>query len=390
MKVAIVVSNLNINGGTQRQVAELSRYLKSKGNDVTIYTDFYNSTCYPEILDGIPIRALYDQTKIVKNAPKNKAVLYIWRIFNAKKISEMIDKDTEIVNCHDINIELVGYLFCKKYGVPFVWQINDLHGYFKVREVSRVKKILFYLLNLPFIFITKLISGATSAITVNVSKNKDLIKKNLHKDSLVFYCGVDVSKFIYRGVKKVSTPLEILTIGIMYPYRKHEVLIRAVKILKDKGIMVNLTILGSSRNYPFYAKELRELVTELNLSESVNFVEEISEQGLLDLYKKSDIFSFVNHMQSWGNVVFEAMAVGVPVVVSSTVGAVEVIKNNSEAIIVSPNNPQETANAIERLYRDEALYNKIVANAKRLVDNMSWEKMYCEKMLDLFLKIKSK
>jgi glycosyltransferase involved in cell wall biosynthesis len=212
----------------------------------------------------------------------------------------------------------------------------------------------------------------------------------LRKEALVFYSGVDIEKFSFRGVKEFSKIPEMLSIGIMYPVRKYEILIKAIKTLKDKNINLHLTILGSSRNCPAYAREIKDLVKSLNLKRDVTFLEEVKERELIELYDKADLFAFINHRQSWGNVVFEAMAVGIPVIVSKTVGAVEVLEHKKNAFIIPPNDAETTARAIEELLDNKMLYKKLVENGRKLVENMSWEKMYCERVWNLFKEIHAK
>lgn len=49
MKIAILVNELNIRGGTHKQVLRLCQYLKKCGEDVTIYTRVYSvNDTYPE------------------------------------------------------------------------------------------------------------------------------------------------------------------------------------------------------------------------------------------------------------------------------------------------------------------------------------------------------
>jgi glycosyltransferase involved in cell wall biosynthesis len=84
------------------------------------------------------------------------------------------------------------------------------------------------------------------------------------------------------------------------------------------------------------------------------------------------------------------MARGVPVIVSATAGAVEILENKKNAIIVSSANVQAVVEATEELLNDRALRKKIIENGRQLVENMSWQKMYCENAENLLDKIISK
>lgn len=56
MKIAIAVYDLNIKGGTQRQVLELAVCLKNFGHQVDVYTCFYDKeNCYTELCEQLNI-----------------------------------------------------------------------------------------------------------------------------------------------------------------------------------------------------------------------------------------------------------------------------------------------------------------------------------------------
>ena len=69
MKISLLINELNICGGTHKQLLRLSQYLLQQGHDVTIFTRYFDlDKTYPEFKD-VKIEFLYkeDWTKITPN-----------------------------------------------------------------------------------------------------------------------------------------------------------------------------------------------------------------------------------------------------------------------------------------------------------------------------------
>jgi len=64
----------------------------------------------------------------------------------------------------------------------------------------------------------------------------------------------------------------------------------------------------------------------------------------------------------------EAMAAGCPVVATTVGGAEEIATNEQHALLVPPADPDEMANAIERLLDDKPLRDRLVEGARRRIE----------------------
>ena len=164
--------------------------------------------------------------------------------------------------------------------------------------------------------------------------------------------------------------------GIFMPHRRFEDGIEALKILQEKGFKAKLTIAGDTQGNFSYYQLIKSLVGRLNLETDVNFLGLVSEKTLLETYFSNDIFIFPNHLQSWGLAVFEAMATGLPVIVSKSAGASEVLKHRENALLVEPKSPGELAAAIDKLIDNPDLYSALSAAGRRFVEEeISWSRI---------------
>ena len=123
----MVVNELNVRGGTHKQLLRLCEYL-SKNNDITIYTTIYEKEkTYP---DFEKFNIVTPKLKNVKTNSKIKKVIY--KIENAKKENKVLEnllKDIDIVNIHDSNVARLIDV-SKKNNKKVVLQINDMPYYF--------------------------------------------------------------------------------------------------------------------------------------------------------------------------------------------------------------------------------------------------------------------
>jgi glycosyltransferase involved in cell wall biosynthesis len=115
-------------------------------------------------------------------------------------------------------------------------------------------------------------------------------------------------------------------------------------------------------------QELKELAVELNIQDKVKFLGFIAgEEKVAQEYSKFDIAIFPSLQESFGVAAIEAMACGVPVIVSDTGGLPEVTDNGQCGVVVPPTDVDALYNAIEKLYKDAELREKLSAKGREFV-----------------------
>jgi len=412
MKVALLVHDLNVRGGTQRQLLELARYLTNTGHRPVIYAVDFAEECYPELTPGLEIRTnpdlgmerrqLLSELAIRATKPLIAAKkVYLWRRWLhireriAQQFTRMIDLDTDLINGHDC-ADLI-YFARTRCNVPTVLQCNDIPACFEVglhlptdRSAWTSVKRLFRLLGYgrKCRAYERRWMTAVDQVVVNVERNRRWLIECYGRDARVFRCGVDLRGFTATSRREgaaAAKPFRILSVGVFYRYRRFEDLILAVEILQRKHDVV-CDLVGYEASDQEYAEWLKELVARLGLKSRVQFHGQVPEARLRELYERSDVFVWCNHNQSWGNSVFEAMACGTPTVVSTSTGASEVLTDGVDALLVPPLSPPALASRIEELIVSAELRNRLASAGLAKVRQMSWSR-YCEAMLSLFLEM---
>ncbi|MBR4765400.1 MAG: glycosyltransferase family 4 protein [Clostridia bacterium] len=383
MKVAIVVNEINIRGGTHKQVLRLCEYLESQRIPFKLFTRYLQlDKTYPEFsrfeteyISNEPIQRL--SNKGIASKIKSRVQLYK----EEKRLFSKISKDFDIINIHDNGIPNIIWWATKRKKTRVIWQINDLPGCFNVGVSSneddnlkkKVRRCLF-----------RILAHSVDLITVNVTKNKLQIRNNMGIDAEVLYCGVDSNKELIKHSYSKKETFNLLSSGVFYPYRNYEALVEAVSLVREKGRSINLKIIGSTEHCIEYAEKIRHMIRDKHLSDCIIICGQVDENKYNELHNNADAFIFINVNQSWGLAVFEAMSCGLPVIVSDSVGATELLDNNTDAVFVDPFNSKQIASEIIKLMDDVEHYNYISQNAFTKANNMTWDNMYCTKLIKLF------
>jgi len=111
-------------------------------------------------------------------------------------------------------------------------------------------------------------------------------------------------------------------------------------------------------------------------------------EELAQIYSSCDFFVFPSTTDSFGMVVLEAMASGLPILVSDKGGPKEVILDNMNGFVIKSNDKKEWKEKIISLARDAKLRKKMGAMSRDLAVRRSWEKIFNDlyKTYEKFLK----
>lgn len=159
---------------------------------------------------------------------------------------------------------------------------------------------------------------------------------------------------------------QILFVGVIRPVKGVDVLLRAMKLLADRGRELKLVLVGESF-YASYRREyerLRQMAAELGLGAQVEFAGSKPSAELVRYMQESALLVLPSRRESLGMVLAEALACGTPVV-ATRCGGPEDIVNNHVGVLVPPEDPEALARGIEHVLAKRASYdpNKLRAYA---------------------------
>jgi colanic acid/amylovoran biosynthesis glycosyltransferase len=180
----------------------------------------------------------------------------------------------------------------------------------------------------------------------------------------VVRCGIDLARFPPRPERPTAaTRPRIVTVARLSPEKGHFVLLDAVSDLRDRGIDVELRIIGDGPS----AGALLEAIDRLGLHGAVKLVGELQPDHVTDELRSADVFCLPSFAEGIPVSIMEAMAVGVPVVTTYVGGIPELAVDGKTALVVPPSSTPELARAIGRLIDEPELGLRLARSARSAV-----------------------
>jgi glycosyltransferase involved in cell wall biosynthesis len=148
---------------------------------------------------------------------------------------------------------------------------------------------------------------------------------------------VDTRLFYNQHLNKDDGKLKIFITARVVPFKRYEDLFRAVKVIKDKqsaNVVVNIrgdrtSLFGEGA----YKEELERLIDQLGIRDCLNFLPPAPYEKQIDNFNQNDIFVLPSFNEPIGIVVPEAMACGLPAIISNTCGSKTYVKNGVNGYI---------------------------------------------------------
>lgn len=166
-------------------------------------------------------------------------------------------------------------------------------------------------------------------IFVSQNMREKVVKKYNVKNSVIIQNGYDNELFYYNNfkAKRNGEKYKIISVGNLEPIKGYDLLLKAVKNLDNN---FHLTIVGDGT----LRNEYEEYVRVNTLQDIVTFTGYISHQELKYFYDKSDLFVLPSISESFGIVVLEAMACGLPVVANDVGEVRNIIRDGFNGFFV--------------------------------------------------------
>ncbi len=172
---------------------------------------------------------------------------------------------------------------------------------------------------------------------------------------------------------KENRPLRVVYLGRLAADKGIFETIEAVRILRERGMVVNLTIAGSGPA----GEDIVRAIEAGRLGDQTHIAGAVFGSAKLQLWREADVFAFPTyHREGLPYALLEAMANGAVPVISPVGATPDVMQDGVHGLIVPPHDPPAVAQALERLANDRLLlYRLALAARARIVDQYSVARM---------------
>jgi len=246
----------------------------------------------------------------------------------------------------------------KKIGVfntPLVITEHNTHN--KRRDINLLKPIEKFIYN-SFDEVICISKGTKDNLS-------DWIKRDQNLD--IVYNGINLKRFTYVRPKYKYEFKNEIKIIMVASFSKQKDQLTVIKSLKRLPKKFRVYFAGEGNKL----KQAKALTKGLGLSNRVVFLGNRSD--IPDLLKKMDLFVLSSNWEGFGLVVVEAMASGLPVIASDINGVAEIVKGYGE--LFKKGNEKDLANKIEKVAKDNRLYEELSNNSIKRAKKFSMQNM---------------
>lgn len=204
-----------------------------------------------------------------------------------------------------------------------------------------------YWINKKEDFILKLLKRWVTHYWVNAKAIKESLIHKYKIDSnciTVTYNGFefDESKYsnIHDELKLDKDCCLITNVSNLRAVKGLDVFVNASSIVLQQSPNVHFVIVGEGDE----RDKLEHLIKKLNIENHVSLIGRRTD--ITGILKRSSVGVLSSHSEGLSNSIIEYMAAGLPVVCTEVGGAKELVENNKNGFLISPNNPEEMAEKI--------------------------------------------
>jgi glycosyltransferase involved in cell wall biosynthesis len=261
--------------------------------------------------------------------------------------------------------------FCRHRALPYV--VEPMGMFRPIDRGFRLKRVWHSALGRVFL------RGAAELVATSELEQQEFLDDGIPPNKVVLrYNGIDPESFedppaagLFRAAWNLPAdePL-IVFMSRLIPRKGADMLIRVfARVCAESGRLVIAGPEGESG----YREYLERCAREAGCAERVVFTGPIYRDDKKTLLRDADIFVLASRYENFANVVAEAMAYDVPVIVSNTCGIHSLVQGR--AGIVIPPQEEALAAALQRFLTDEAFYLKCRAGCLDVVQELGWDRL---------------
>jgi len=164
--------------------------------------------------------------------------------------------------------------------------------------------------------------------------------------------------------KKKDTVKLLCTGALAQMYKAPDVVLKAIRILRDNGYPVFLKWLGGG----FYLEKMRTLSRSFGVSDYVDFVGSVQRSEVISSLSGADIFVMASRTEGMPRALIEAMAQGLPCIGTRVGGIPELLE---QSVLIPKDSPEALATKVQEMIdnpdfaNEQATRNLLVAQTYR-------------------------
>lgn len=160
----------------------------------------------------------------------------------------------------------------------------------------------------------------------------------------------------------------VLFVGRLHAAKGLDLLLDGFALFLEWYPTAKLTIVGGSQDYDPIEEQVKNWIEQRRLSGSTHRTGLVAKEQILTFYQSSDIFVMTSLWEGLPNALLEAMACGLPVVVTAVGGLPSVVKEDINGYLVQEREPQQVALKMKLAYENR---QRIGLEARKTAESYS-------------------
>jgi glycosyltransferase involved in cell wall biosynthesis len=366
MKILQIVPSISlVYGGPSQMVLGLSTALARLGEEVTIITTDSNGDTGQAPLDvplGVPIER--DGYKIIyfRCSPfrryKFSIDLFNWLNQHAREY--------DIAHIHALfsPVSSISASIARSRSLPYILRPLGTLDPADLQKKRQLKKLYAAFLEKPNL------AGSAGVHFTSPQECKISDRFGVKTNDIVIPLGVNLPE--KRSSASESDKPTILYLSRLDPKKGLDILLPSLENLRDKGMNFHFVLAGGNPQDPDYEREIQRKFQK-SLDTHCTIAGFVTGEKKRQLLEAAHLFVLPSYYENFGIAVAEAMAAGIPVVISDRVDLHPEVQK-ADAGWITPPTVEELTLALTTALQDAAERRRRGENARQLVkDNYSWD-----------------
>lgn len=345
--VLMIMQDLGALGGAEQQAWRLAQGLRHRQVPVEIATGSWRGQKPGmEIVEGIPIHYLPTMGQWIEWRGGNRLSRYVM-MMGLLNFLWWHRHRYNVLHCHENE-------FMAATGVLF-GRLNRKRVVTKMRASGEWSDLQYIQRNWrgperPALI--AMLRQTDCIVSLNEESTAELVTAGFQPERITrMVNGIDVEKFTPRLDYTLNKPPKIVFVGRLEPQKDIGTLLKAVKLVNRPNLQLLIIGEGNRRNI------LEETTKSLGLREQVTFCGRVSE--VTPFLATADLFVLPSIAEGISNALLEAMACGLPCLVSDIPGNRTVITHEKDGFLFPVKDSAALAHLLEKFLTDEALRRRI-------------------------------
>ena len=366
-------------GGPVVKVRALARGLAKRGHRITVLTADLGLKSSAENSAGAKIertpwgwRAEEDgvQTTYLTSLVRYRALTLNPHVIGFCRASISQFDLVHLYGLYDLLGPAASY-FCRRHGIPYM--IEPMGMYRPIDRSFRLKRLWHASLGDSFW------RHAARIVATSEMERQELLGDGVPEEKVIVrYNGIDLDGsranaaqggFRAKWGIVPDEPL-VVFLGRLIPRKGADVLIEAfAQACRERGRLV----IAGPEGEPGYRATLEKRAREAGIESRVIFTGALYDQDKSALLTDADIFALPSRYENFANSVAEAIAFGVPVIITEFCGIRSLVRGRA-GLVVGPEK-MELAKAIGSLIFDAGLYAKLKSGCNEVAAQLGWDRL---------------